>query len=82
MLEVQKFIHNARIRTLLTAPIILQMLAVTGFVGWLSFRNTENSVRQVTLELRHEVTNRIQDRIRTLMEVAPLAGAPASPLLR
>jgi len=74
MLEVRKFIHNARIRTLLTVPIILQMLAVTGFIGWLSFRNAENSVRQVALELRREVTNRIQDRVRTLMEVAPLVN--------
>lgn len=72
--KLHGLIHNARIRTLLTVPFILQILAVTGLISWLSFRNADESLSQLTQTLRHEATGRIQDNIRSFMAVPPMVN--------
>jgi hypothetical protein len=46
---------------ILTVPFILQVVAVVGLVGYLSYRNGQRAVEGLTNQLMHDVGRRIQE---------------------
>jgi two-component system sensor histidine kinase ChiS len=51
------------LRTVLIVPFVLQIVGTVGLVGYLSFRNGQKSVNELTTQLRQEITAHIQDRL-------------------
>ncbi|MDJ1184669.1 PAS domain S-box protein [Roseofilum sp. BLCC_M143] len=52
----------------LTLPWIAQILAVVGLVGYLSFRNGQKVVNDLALQLRSELTARIEQKLQSYLE--------------
>ena len=53
----------------LIVPFILQIALVVGIVGYLSFRNSQRAVNDISAQLRSEITGRIQDHLRHFVSV-------------
>ncbi|OCQ93350.1 guanylate cyclase [Oscillatoriales cyanobacterium USR001] len=56
----QKF----RLRITLVVPFVLQIVAATGLVGYLSFRSGQQAVNDLATQLRTELTARIDGELR------------------
>jgi len=54
---------------MLTVPFIMQLLGVVGVVGYISYRNGQAAINEVTSQLRTEVTLRTQDTLISYLEV-------------
>ena len=52
------------IRRVLVVPFVLQICATVGLVGYLSFRNGQQTVQNLTSQLRMEVSARIQRELQ------------------
>ncbi|MBD2102463.1 response regulator [Leptolyngbya sp. FACHB-261] len=62
------------LRAVLVVPFVLQIFAAVGLTGWLSFRNGQQAVNEVTAQLRDEVTARIQQQLDRYLEVPLLVN--------
>lgn len=60
------------LRVLLVVPFVLQISTVVGLTGWLSLRNGQQAVNEVTTELRQEVVARLQQRLMDYLKVPHL----------
>ncbi|VXD12319.1 hybrid sensor histidine kinase/response regulator [Planktothrix paucivesiculata] len=60
------------LRWVLIVPFILQLFGTVGLIGWLSFRTSKTSVRDVAYQLRNEISNRIEQRLYQFLEVPHL----------
>lgn len=60
------------LRAVLVVPFVLQISVVVGLTGWLSLRNGQQAVNEVTSELRNEVVDRLQQRLRDYLKVPQL----------
>ncbi len=58
------------LRTVLIVPFVVQVVAAVGLVGYLSFRNGQQAVNDLTNRLLSGVNARIVDKITTYLEVA------------
>ncbi|MDJ0516902.1 MAG: adenylate/guanylate cyclase domain-containing protein [Trichodesmium sp. MO_231.B1] len=56
------------LRAILIVPFVVQIFAAVGLTGWLSLRNGQQAVNEVTTQLRNEVTTRIQERLKNYLE--------------
>ncbi len=56
---------GAPLRLVLVVPFILQIFAAVGLTGYLSLRNGEKAVNDVTTQLRREITARIVQHLDT-----------------
>jgi PAS domain S-box-containing protein len=65
---------RAPLRTLLVVPFVLQISAAVGLTGWLSFRNGQEAVNEVTTQLRKEVANSIQQRLKDYLKIPHLVN--------
>ncbi len=57
------------LRAVLITPFVLQIFAVVSLTGWLSLRNGRMAVREVTVRLRNEIGDRIEQRLSDYLEV-------------
>ncbi|MDJ0516901.1 MAG: adenylate/guanylate cyclase domain-containing protein [Trichodesmium sp. MO_231.B1] len=57
---------------ILIVPFVVQIFAAVGLTGWLSLRNGQQAVNQVTSQLRNEISTRIQERVKNYLEVPPI----------
>jgi PAS domain S-box-containing protein len=57
------------LRVILIVPFVVQVVGAVGLVGYLSFRNGQRAVNDLASQLRHEVTDRVRDRIQAYVEV-------------
>lgn len=57
------------LRTVLIVPFVLQLIAAVGLIGWLSFRNGQQAVHDLSAQLRSELIARIQQQIQTYVEI-------------
>ncbi|MEM8807662.1 MAG: SpoIIE family protein phosphatase [Cyanobacteria bacterium P01_G01_bin.38] len=57
------------IRRVLVVPFVLQICATVGLVGYLSFRNSQRAVQNLTSQLRTEVSARIQSELQGYFEI-------------
>jgi signal transduction histidine kinase/CheY-like chemotaxis protein len=55
-----KFIRRLPLRAILIIPFVLQIFAVVGFVGYLSFKNGQQAVNELASKLEQEVANRTE----------------------
>ncbi len=71
MLEVNnKRRKKTSLRPVLILPFLLQIMAVVGLVGYLSFRNSQEAVESLATQLMSEVGNRIQDNLKVKLDTA------------
>ncbi|NES71700.1 MAG: adenylate/guanylate cyclase domain-containing protein, partial [Okeania sp. SIO2D1] len=47
---------------------MVQIFGAVGLTGWLSLRNGQQAVNEVTTQLRNEVSTRIQERLKDYLE--------------
>ncbi|MDJ0517958.1 MAG: ATP-binding protein [Trichodesmium sp. MO_231.B1] len=55
------------IRWIVAIPFIVQIILVVGIVEYLSIRNSQNSINDLSLKLRQEVTRRVQQYLKTYL---------------
>jgi two-component system sensor histidine kinase ChiS len=53
----------------LIVPFILQIMAAVGLVGYLSFRNGQQAVNSVAFQLCREISDRIDQKLRTFLSI-------------
>lgn len=58
---------NFPLRLVLTVPFVLQIFAVVGLVGYLSFRNGQKAVQELASDLQREISDRIQKSLDTYL---------------
>jgi signal transduction histidine kinase/DNA-binding response OmpR family regulator len=56
------------LRFVLIVPFVLQIFAAVGLTGYLSVKNGQKAVNEVTYRLRNEITNNIQSRIAPYLD--------------
>jgi signal transduction histidine kinase/CheY-like chemotaxis protein len=54
---------------ILVVPFILQISVAVGLTGWLSVRNGQRAVNEVAVQLRNEITSRINQYLQTYVSV-------------
>jgi len=60
------------LRLILVIPFILQVTAIVGLIGYLSFWNGQRAVNTIATQLRQEVAVRIQQKLTEFLAVPPL----------
>jgi signal transduction histidine kinase/CheY-like chemotaxis protein/HAMP domain-containing protein len=67
-LQVSKLTKNLQLRHILVVPFILQISLAVGLTGWLSIHNGQRAVNEVAIQLRNEITARIQQYLHIYVE--------------
>ncbi|MGP1382665.1 MAG: PAS domain S-box protein [Thainema sp.] len=62
-------IRQAPMRTVLVVPFIAQLAVTVSLVGYISFRHSEATVRDLSSQLRTEISARIQQQLFSYVEV-------------
>jgi two-component system sensor histidine kinase ChiS len=70
--RARKVSFKVPLRAVLVVPFVLQIFAVVGLTGWLSLRNGQQAVNEVTSQLRKEVSDHIQQKLQHYLEVPHL----------
>ena len=63
-----QLLNRLPLRTVITIPFVVQVVAIVGVVGYLSFRNGQLTVNTLASQLRTELTSRILQQIETTVE--------------
>jgi len=64
-----KLSHKIPLRAVLIVPFVLQIFAVVGLIGYLSFRNGQKAVNDLATQLKIEVTSRIEQNLLTYFSI-------------
>lgn len=67
---------------MLTLPFILQIVTVVGLVGYLSYRNGQRSVEDLTGQLTDAVSKRVEQKLTSYLATARLANQLNSDAIR
>ena len=70
--RIRQAFSPVSIGTLLTVPFLLQMLAIVGLTGYLSWQNGEKAVNQLIVKLQNEVSDRIEEKLYSFLETPKL----------
>jgi len=62
-------LQRTSLRRVLIIPFVLQLAGVAGLISYLAFRNGQAAVRDLSSQLRNEVTARIQQQLETYVEI-------------
>jgi len=62
------------LRTILLVPFVVQLVGAVGLVGYLSFRNGQQAVNDVASQLHREISDRIEQNLRTLIATPHLVN--------
>ncbi|HEY9736961.1 MAG TPA: PAS domain S-box protein, partial [Trichocoleus sp.] len=57
------------LQSILIVPFVLQLAGAVGLIGYLSFRNGQETVRDLTSQLRYEVTARINQQLNSYVNI-------------
>ncbi|PSB20117.1 HAMP domain-containing protein [Phormidesmis priestleyi ULC007] len=66
--RLSKLAKSVPLRRVLVVPFVLQISLAVGLIGWLSIRNGQQAVNEVAVQLRSEITARIQQYLQTYVE--------------
>ncbi len=66
--NVNQATHKLPLRTALVVPFVLQTVVAVGLVGYLSFRNGQQSVDNLAKQLNSEIGKRIEQRVLNYLE--------------
>ena len=72
--QVAKSARKVSLRTVLTVPFVLQIVATVGMVEYLSFKNGQQAVNQLAEGLMSEVSERVKDRLDVYLSVPKLSN--------
>ena len=64
-----KSFNKIPLRTILVVPFILQIFAAVGLTGYLSLRNGEKAVQDLSLKLRTDVTERVRQHLDVYLAI-------------
>ncbi|MZP29796.1 response regulator [Heliobacterium undosum] len=67
-------LRKVPLRAVFIVPFILQLLLAVGLVAWLSVKSSERAIQDVTAQLRTEIADRIDEHLKTHMEVPMLVN--------
>ncbi len=67
--EIKKRRLQLPLRLILVVPFFLQIVAAVGLTGWLSLRNGQKALNEVTGELRIEISDRIHTQISNYIQI-------------
>ncbi|RKZ52437.1 MAG: hypothetical protein DRR00_08265 [Candidatus Parabeggiatoa sp. nov. 3] len=62
---ISKLSRKIPLRTVIIVPFVIQIFAVVGLTGWLSFLNGQKAVDDLASQLRSEVATRIHQHLET-----------------
>ncbi len=62
---ISKLSRKIPLRTVIIVPFVIQIFAVVGLTGWLSFKNGQKAVDDLATQLRSEVATRIHQHLKT-----------------
>ncbi|NJN73008.1 MAG: response regulator [Limnothrix sp. RL_2_0] len=68
-LSLPKYLQSRPLRTVLVIPFVAQIVGIVGIVGYLSFRNGQQAVNELSGQLRSEITTRIEERLKTYLTI-------------
>ncbi|WP_448600190.1 response regulator [Thermoleptolyngbya sp.] len=63
-----RFGRKLPLQALLVVPFLLQLAGTTALIGYLSYRNSQKAVNHLAMELRSELTARIQQEVSTYVQ--------------
>ncbi|MBE9034911.1 response regulator [aff. Roholtiella sp. LEGE 12411] len=66
--QVLKLAKSMSLLHILVVPFIMQISLAVGLTGWLSIHNGQRAVNEVAIQLRSEITSRIQQYLQTYVE--------------
>jgi PAS domain S-box-containing protein len=72
--RVFKVSEKVPLRILLVVPFVLQIFAVVGVTGWISLRNGQKAVEEVTTQLHREITQRLELHLNSYLKVPQIAN--------
>jgi PAS domain S-box-containing protein len=64
-----KWFAKLPLRWVLLIPFVVQIVAAVGLVGFLSWRNGEEAINDISRQLRHEITARIAQNVCHYLEL-------------
>lgn len=70
------------LRNLLIVPFLLQIIGITGLVGYLSFRSGQRAVRDIASQLMAETGQRVGESLNTYLQVPELVTRTNAYLLQ
>ncbi|NJR41061.1 MAG: hypothetical protein HC781_22255 [Leptolyngbyaceae cyanobacterium CSU_1_4] len=70
---ISRISRRVPLQTFLTVPFLLQIVAVAGLTGGLSWLNAQKSVYELTAKLQDEISSGIQLELRTYLAAPQLA---------
>lgn len=68
------------IRLFLIAPFTILIIGALGAVGYLSFRNGQKAVNDISGQLQQEISSRVKDRMQGYLEVPRLGNQNIEPI--
>ncbi|MCK5522158.1 MAG: response regulator [Thiomargarita sp.] len=71
---VSKISRKIPLKIVIIVPFVIEIFAVVGLTGWLSFRNGEKAVDDLATQLRNEMTTRIHQHLTTHTTMPLLAN--------
>ncbi|BAY50215.1 multi-sensor signal transduction histidine kinase (plasmid) [Scytonema sp. HK-05] len=69
---ITKLSSRLSLRTVLIVPLMLQIFGTVGLVGYLSFKSGQQAVDDVAVQLRQEISNRVQHYMQDYLEAPHL----------
>ncbi|MBV7338596.1 SpoIIE family protein phosphatase [Chloroflexi bacterium TSY] len=69
---VTRLLLRIPLQPIIAIPFVIQLLVAVGLVGWLSFRNGQQAVNDVALQLRREISQSIQWRLHDYLAIPHL----------
>ena len=66
------FLGRIPLRVVLIVPFVLQITAVVGLVGYLSFRYGQKAINDVAAQLRSELSSKIAQQLKNNLKIPPI----------
>ena len=66
---MKKLFSSISLRTVFVIPFIIQIVSAVGIVSYLSFKNSQKAIREITQELREEITSRATQYVDDYLEI-------------
>ena len=70
--STHKRLGKIPLQIVLVVPFVLQIFAVVGLVGYLSFRNGQKAVNDLATELSRRITDRIDQHLQNYLSTPHL----------
>src|SRR5919199_141421 len=65
--KLMRVLGRVPLRVILIVPFVVQVIGAVGLVGYLSFRNGQQTVNDISSQLRREVVARVQVQLRSYL---------------